>query len=552
MQTLRHNRILVVLIGAGLALRLLWACLPLHTLLLTLEDDAWMVTAIARHFALGHGITADGLTPTNGFHPLYPLSLGAIPFIFVPDNLALGFRANLLICAVLNTLLLLPLYGLLRHVARRSIALWGVAIIALNPFFIRTSVNAMETSLALLTLATLWWYALQDTPLTLRRALILGMLAAVATLARLDSLLAAALLGAVLLWREWRTRRTWLPAVVYGATCLGLLLPYFVRNVVQFGAISPSSGRALAYLHSYKESYTFSSGVQLLAYNSALDLSYLPAAGLALLILLWLGSLIWLRGPRLRTLAPLALYALVLTFYYSYIQQQGSPRYYGGVALVLVASAAALLDKLAERRPHVVTAPLLVGLACACIAINSLETFSYVRQQERAPASSQTASYATALWIRANLPPDAIIGAQNSGIMQYYSGHVVINFDGKLNHEIIPVLEQRRLNQYLAAKGISYIVDLPEVENYIEYYSARFSVAPTHLEPGTLGKLSIYARLIAHKLGLGPAVSLDVRQPERILRPFRADATIVHTTPLPNDPARAVTVYRLEPGFGDE
>ena len=41
---------------------------------------------------------------------------------------------------------------------------------ALNPLFIRVSVNAMETALALLLLLTLWWYALAHPPNDLRGA----------------------------------------------------------------------------------------------------------------------------------------------------------------------------------------------------------------------------------------------------------------------------------------------------------------------------------------------------------------------------------------------
>ncbi len=548
---LQHKSILIGILAAGLALRLAWALLPLETLLLTLEDDAWMVTAIARHWALGHGITADGLTPTNGFHPLYPLTLGALPFLFAPDNLALGFRLNMVICAVLNTLALLPLYGLLRHFSRPRLALLGTALIALNPYFVRASVNAMETSLALLTLLTFWWYALQPAALTPRRSLILGVLAAVATLARLDSLIAAALIGAWLLGRELSARRVTPWPFVYGAVTLGLLLPYFVRNVVVFGALSPSSGRALAYLHSYRESFTFGGGVQILAYNTLIDLAWLSTLALAILIAA-LGGLLWtLRGPTLARLAPLVVYALSLTIYYSYIQQQGSPRYYGAVSIVLLVVLWSGLEAVADWRGGRPLQPALLAIALVVIGLNSAETLGYLREQRTAPASSQTASYQAALWIRANVPPESRLGAQNSGIMQYYSGHVVLNFDGKLNHEIIPMLERREINRYLADKGIQYVVDLPEVEGYLEFYSARFSEAKPHLEIGTLGKIGIYLRLILHKLGLGDAVALDVRVPTALKRPFRADATIIYTAPLPNNPERAVTVYQLAPSFGN-
>lgn len=73
---------LLILLGAA-GLRLGFALLPLDLLGMLLEDDAWMVAAIARHWAIGNGITADGVNPTNGFHPLYPLTLGALPYLAV-------------------------------------------------------------------------------------------------------------------------------------------------------------------------------------------------------------------------------------------------------------------------------------------------------------------------------------------------------------------------------------------------------------------------------------------------------------------------------------
>jgi hypothetical protein len=160
--------------------------------------------------------------------------------------------------------------------------------------------------------------------------------------------------------------------------------------------------------------------------------------------------------------------------------------------------------------------------------------------------------YQAARWIAANLPPDARLAAQNSGVFQYYSERVVINFDGKLNDEIIPVLEQRELDVYLRSKGVGYIVDLPGVASYIEFYSRSLSESPAHHELSPLDKLQIYARLVAAKLGLGPPVNLDTRTPTRIIEPFSAVATIMKEFSLPNDPGQAVTIYRLEDRFGSQ
>ncbi len=544
----------IALILAGLALRLAFALLPMDVLLTLLEDDAWMVTAIARNWAHGLGITADRLNPTNGFHPLYPLTLGAVPYLFNLEGIHSGFRANLLICAVLGTLALLPFYGLARAVTSRPVALAGLALMALNPFLVRVSVNAMETSLALLLLLLLWWYALVHPPDTVRGALLLGLLAGLATLARLDSALAAGLLGLWLLAGELRERRWPRLTLAYGLAGAALLLPYFARNWLVFGALSPSSGRALAYMHSYSESFAFTSGLQLVAYQTALDLTWAPAWLLAagLLLLGWL--YLSLPGHQRWFFAPLVLYALVLTVYYAYFQQQGRPRYYVAVGFIIVLLACARTVSQNERR---ITGgegwALGLGrllLLVVVIGANVALALNYAVTTANAPYQAQPAMYEAARWISANLPPDARVAAQNSGIFQYYSDRVVLNIDGKLNHEIIPVLEQRALDSYLRTEGIDYIVDLAGVGDYIEFYSSSMSRAEPHYEMSTFEKLGIYGRMLAARLGLGPPVELAVREPEAVLLPFEQTVTVVQEFPLPNEPTNAVVIYRLGDEFG--
>jgi hypothetical protein len=544
----------IILIGAGLAVRLAFAALPLQSLLVLLEDDAWMVAAIARHWALGHGITADGSNPTNGFHPLYPLTLGALPYLIRPNDLDFGFRANLWICALLSGLALLPFYGLARRLAARPIALAALALLALNPLLIRVSVNAMETSLALLLLLTLWWYALARPPNNLRGAALLGLLAALAGLARLDSLLAAALLGFALLWRELRARRWPVLSLTYGAVAGVLLLPYFARNWLVFGALSPSSGRALAYLHSYRESFAFSSGLQLVATQPALDLSWAPV-WLWLLAIAGLALMIWRMSPQRRAmLAPLILYALALTGYYAYIQQQGQPRYYAGVGCVLVliicawAGGTQPVGAQIAPRPRVAQAAWLIALAA--IVLNNATFVQQFGAAASARGLAQPAMYQAARWIAANLPPQAQLASSNSGIFQYYSEHVVLNFDGKLNHEIVPIQVRRELDVYLRSKGIGYIIDLPEVADRISFYSRSMSDAKPHADIGAIQKIQIYLQMIANKIGLAPAVQLDVLKPDRVIRPFSAVTTVVQQFPLPNDPTRNVVLFQLNDAFG--
>jgi hypothetical protein len=234
---------------------------------------------------------------------------------------------------------------------------------------------------------------------------------------------------------------------------------------------------------------------------------------------------------------------------------QGQPRYYVAVACVLVLVLCAAMTPFEERRRRRRDLELPLGrlrllVVLVVLALNNVLFVGHLQSVTRAPYLAQPAMYQAARWIAANLPPDARLGAQNSGIFQYYSEHVVINLDGKLNHEIIPVLERRELASYLQAQDIDYIVDLAGVGEYIEFYSSSMSEAPPHYEISAPQKLLTYGRLLVARVGLGPPVPLDVRVPDEVTQPFEAVTTVEQRFPLPNDPTNAVVLYRLHEDFG--
>ena len=567
------RRAVWALAATGLALRLAFALLPLSVHLVVLEDDAWMVTAIARNFALGRGVTADGVNPTNGFQPLYPLTLGALPYLAAPNQLDAGFTANLVICALLNTLALWPLWWLARRFGGEAAGLLAVALFALNPFLIRVSVNAMETSLGLLLLLALFvaFYRLD-----LARAshvLALALLTALATLSRLDASLAFAAIALTMALRCFgRTtndeRRTvndsgkllsidrwsavggrWSMLALYIAATLAFLAPYFAFNYSVSGTFGPSSGAALAYMHSFREQFHLTNGLNALAQTSALDLSWVPAPWvLALLALAFAALLALALGRRLLAALPLLLYTLVPPLYYGYVLQQARERYFVGLSAVLIILLAWLGAELWRRWPRRTTA-LALGVSVALVVIlNTREAFTFYQTKLTEPEQTQPTIYQAALWARDNLPPGALIGAKNSGIFQYYSGHVALNIDGKLNHEIVPVMERRELLDYLRRRGVEYLVDRETImADHIAFYSHQFGLAPYHYPPSLIQRAVIYGKIIANTLGARLPLNLDSASEFVPTRPFTDAAEIVQRFERPNEAANPVVVYRLKP-----
>jgi hypothetical protein len=590
------RRAVWALAAAGLALRLAFALLPLSIHLVVLEDDAWMVTAIARNFALGRGVTADGVNPTNGFQPLYPLTLGALPYLAAPNQLDAGFAANLVLCALLNTLALWPLWWLARRFGGEVAGLLAAALFALNPFLIRVSVNAMETSLGLLLLLALLvaFYRLDLTRTP--HVLGLALLTALATLARLDASLAFAAITLTMALQAFRRPTTddrrpimaeprtenqepmighstsiepilnsqffilnswrwsavsgrWSMVALYIAATLAFLAPYFAFNYSISRTLGPSSGAALAYMHSFREQFHLTNGLNALAQTSALDLSWVPAPWVLALLALALAALLVLAlGRRLLAALPLLLYTPVPPLYYGYMLQQARERYFVGLSAILIILLAWLGAELWRRRPRRAAA-LALGVGVALIvALNTREAIAFYRTKLTEPEQTQPTIYQAALWSRDNLPPGALIGAKNSGIFQYYSGHVALNIDGKLNHEIVPAMERRALLDYLRQRGVEYLVDREMImADHVAFYSHQFGPAPEHHAPSLPQRVVIYGKILANTLGARLPLGLDARSGWSPIRPFSDAAEIVKTFERPNQAANPVVVFRLKP-----
>jgi hypothetical protein len=215
------------------------------------------------------------------------------------------------------------------------------------------------------------------------------------------------------------------------------------------------------------------------------------------------------------------------------------------VLIVLLAwSGADLLERRSGRANRF---GLAVALA-AIIACNSYEAISFYRSMRADPLLTQPTSYQAALWIREHVPPDALVGAKNSGIYQYYAGRTVLNIDGKLNHEILPAMEQRRLLDYLRARGVTYLVDRETtMADHVSFYSQQFGPAPYHRAPGLFERIEIYGKILLNRVGARLPLDLDRRDGFTPSRPFTDAAEVIQQFPRPNQQANPVVVYRLKP-----
>lgn len=207
------------------------------------QDDLYYYLVVARNLAHGLGSTFDGVTPTNGYHPLYMLLLWAASKRSTSLLFSFQFLWLLDVVAAMGTFLAV------RSVFARAFAnRWltnGFAFVVLWMSFYRFY-HQMEVTLVLpLGFVLLLLLDCAPAMMTARRWAAVGLIASLVILSRLDAGLLVALCGfGVLLQREYRKTLTVQKIAGFLAGCLPLLIAYFWANAHFFGRLMPISGAA--------------------------------------------------------------------------------------------------------------------------------------------------------------------------------------------------------------------------------------------------------------------------------------------------------------------
>ncbi len=193
------------------------------------SDDAFYYYKIARNVTDGLGVTFDGINRTNGFHPLWMLVCVAV-FWLARIDLFLPLRVLMLVSAAFNLGTALLLFRLLRKYVPAEAAAFAAVLWAFLPAVQAVVVQGgMEASVSAFFLMLLFylgveWHAKRD----VRSWALLGLVAGLAILARLDNVFVVLLFG---VWFSLRPGTPYLRAVAAGDLALifiaGLLSYYF-------------------------------------------------------------------------------------------------------------------------------------------------------------------------------------------------------------------------------------------------------------------------------------------------------------------------------------
>ena len=446
-------------------------------------EDGFYYFKIAQHLASGDGSTFDGLHRTNGYHPLWLLCL--VPVF----RLQRSPEAAMTAATLLQGFLLAATAPLVYLLARTRLAplASGLAVLLWAGLAYGVALSGVEFALvgalvAAVALVLVRGFEGPPRPPPVAYAG-MGVLLALATLARLDTALLAVLVATHLTHRAWagsrgatRAAMLWVPVLAVGGA-------YLLINAALFGYPLPVSGlvKRLSSTQLLKqdpvyvrEGWLAAKAVNVLRpvrHPLGAGMPTILAGGVLPVVLLSLTA-VGARGRALTrwtagfpealrpvvafaALQPLA-YGLVYHGHYSY-----APWYFAAQPLVAALLAAALAEALGRRLASaaLVTEELVPAAACAALAV--FLAFDAVRRYQ-GPAAEEGPLYVAARWARDNLGPEARIGTWNAGAIAYLSQRQVVNLDGIVNTVGYVQREQYDLCGYWRRTGITHLVDVFE------------------------------------------------------------------------------------------
>jgi hypothetical protein len=103
--------------------------------------------------------------------------------------------------------------------------------------------------------------------------------------------------------------------------------------------------------------------------------------------------------------------------------------------------------------PSRLRAPALAAFTLVVLALNAVALWRSLHSGGIGDGHSVTAGY-----VSREIPKDARVGAFQSGVTGYYNENV-INLDGKVNHAALVAMREKRVEEYLDAAQITYVLD---------------------------------------------------------------------------------------------
>lgn len=486
----------VAIVSVGLALRLSIAWQDLETLTVkVLPDDAFYYFLTADRISNGQNISFDGVTPSNGYHPLWLFFL--VPLYLLPGKslpLHLALTASSVFDVAAGSLVAL---AVARLTGNKAAALFALTFYLFIPQNIFAAVNGVESALAsmllaalLLTLVSVWRQSRDD---WIRWSVVTGVLGGLTVLARLEgALVLAAVLALVAVFQSGAQR--WRAPLAAGVIAAIVVAPWFLWSLFTLGTVMPVSAESTTWLWrehfsaSHPDADIVDKVRQGLSYTRSVlftrlpDL-YFPARPFAAVLLagvaLLSGHFLFLSKGLLRRKTasqilvaglPLAAFAVMLLFNSSYRWSVRAWYFAWGMPMAalfigvifayldgVMASSALFSGRHLQAVAGGARQPLLYAALVALLVLafvgpgrDSWRTGHYPFQRNNLEA---------AMYLRSKTEAGVRVASFNAGVIGYFSDRTVINIDGVVNPDAYHAYREHRLLDYLRRVNATFVAD---------------------------------------------------------------------------------------------
>jgi hypothetical protein len=427
---------------------------PFERTLTFSQDDAFFYFEVARRIGSGQGTTFDGITQTNGYHPLWQCLLVPLAPLMNASR-ELGARVALVFSVVLMGLALLQIHRVAQRLTPGK-AWMGLLYVTMT--LVWAPIYGMESALAALLLAILLNLIVNEATLTsVPTGMKIGFVSALLMLARLDALMylvAVDSLWAVLLWRLHHSgKRSWCPWFWCLAIQMTLIGLYFAYNQIAYGHLLTISALVKAgRFHGINTAWLFR-----------------PLSFVALLNLVLGGLAIreWRGKPGSLTLQ-VALMGSMLTMleialrgtFETLVWYHTLPAFCGAIFV------SALFVNRSARLMRVLPLGIALSLFAALTFLQAVWSRIHHRREPR---------YEKAVWMSTHSPANAVFAMPDSGILGYRSERSVIDTDGlTCNFAFQNAIHDDTLPAWLTQVGVNTIVTEPR-QRIVKTCEGRFA-----------------------------------------------------------------------------
>ncbi|HEY3874002.1 MAG TPA: hypothetical protein VGM92_00865 [Candidatus Kapabacteria bacterium] len=460
-------------------------------------DDAYYALAVARHAALGNGITADGIHLTNGFQPLNTF-LQFCCFTLVHGDRIAGLRVAYLLSGMIEIAFLWSMASLIASMRRerKSGQRWWQSPILIAAFFqtvlyrlLLAHTNGLETALAgtllVLALCEYWQMELSQragTVPSVGRLIRLGIVLGFLVLARIDTAIFVLIVAAL----QFRFPKGVRNAAIIGMASLLISLPWWLFNIMSFGSLMPMSGQS-------ESIYRWSPGMLLDGLDAAMNIVFFWIPKASTILPRWIGFAfyvgalflsfwairkggIWQKMKLrydLRVLGPLWYFGIFLFFYYLFFFRATwfLERFWHPIEIGWIILFSLVLSECWEwfqsRSQNV---------RRWCGASVTLLLLGAAAMNVRWDRSLYLPVYPTDLaelgfWTEAH--PGTKVGALQSGEAGFISDRI-LNLDGKVNADALHARQKDSLGAYIRSERFDYLADEAITIDMVLRDSARF------------------------------------------------------------------------------